>query len=420
MIIHNNIYIQDLHLTENIITLVCNEIKRCIKLSLQVSNTVEQERRKIPYHINVISAAAKGNLKETAHSRILVDLLRKDRIREAFIKYFFPDLYLAAFGENGNEYKIPNPDTNRIDATIKNGKIYIIIENKVNGAIEQPGQIFRYVQIAKSNGYKKGNIYVLYLNARSHNKPSNISLTKDGLGKESILDFLGHDHLICRSYKEDIITWLKELYNNKEFLKTEPFIESAIIQYTDYLENMFELSNKYDNMNNQIELMLRQELKLDEIQSLTERIDKINEEIENVTFLKERLNILHEKYAKQIWEQWGENYRYKYKDSLKISINSQNIGFEFTYKGKEMRGCLQKEYDNIFWGIEQIDKNASNNTIEYFEKLIESTILQKKKGYENQWPIRNYTSYKNGLKRLVTLTDTIIEKSKTDNNLSLK
>ena len=93
---------------------------------------------------------------------------------------------------------------------------------------------------------------------------------------------------------------MKELYNNKEFLKTEPFIESAIIQYTDYLENMFELSNKYDNMNNQIELMLRQELKLDEIQSLTERIDKINEEIENVTFLKERLNILHEKYAKQI------------------------------------------------------------------------------------------------------------------------
>lgn len=49
--------------------------KESQKLLLKLAETcLDIKKKKLPFHINVISAAARGKLKETAHSIILHDL----------------------------------------------------------------------------------------------------------------------------------------------------------------------------------------------------------------------------------------------------------------------------------------------------------------------------------------------------------
>ena len=397
-------------LTTNIKTLICNLMVQNIKLSLKITEKAKEEREKIPFQINVIKSAARGRLKETAHSRILVDLLRNEKIRESFIHYFFRQFNLSTCGK----YSIPAPDTNRIDVTIeKKGEFYIIIENKVNEAEEQRGQIYRYYQTAKNEGYNNTNIYVLYLNARTSDLPSSFSLTKEGTGEDSVKPLLG-DHLICCSYKYDIIKWLKTLVENNN-LESEPYLQSALNQYIDYLEIYFEISHKYDAMNKEIEQLLINELKLDTLENNIEKVDAINNTLGNISFLKDKLETLEKKYIDDIWLEWEKDYTNKY-NKIKINNKGKNLGFYFQWNNIKMRCCITKE-EKLFWGIRQCDKKANKDTIEYFKSLIEETNLTLGKGSENIWPIWNYTSYRNGLQRLETLTKVIIEQSKIDPNL---
>lgn len=388
--------------------LVCKLINQTIELSLKVARKRREEKGKIPYQINVITSAARGRLKETAHSRILVDLLRHEKIRDSFIHKF---LNLSATSKD----KIPVPDTNRIDITIKNNDFYLIIENKVNGAEEQPGQIYRYYQIAKSEGYNDSQIYVLYLNAETNKSPSDYSLSEEGKKKNSVETILG-DRLICRTYKNDIIKWLKKLKNNE--LKPETYLESALIQYIDYLETYFETSDKYSVMKKEIELLLINELKLNSFEKESEKIEAINNELDNIRILKERLESLRNNYINTIWEKWEEEYRTKY-NMLKIISKNNYLGFNFSWNNVKMECCITID-GGLIWGIKLCDKVADKSVMKYLRLLIEHTDLKLGKGAENIWPVWNYTSYENGLTRLKTITNAIIEQSKIDSNLNLE
>ena len=246
------------------------KIKTLIGCASKVSKLAKEEKETLPLFIKVISAAARGRLKETARSMILANLLQDDKLRASFIKEFI------GMDTSTNKSFVSLPDKDRIDLFIKGKGFFIIIENKVNNAQEQQGQIYRYVQTAMNKyNYKSDEIYVLYLNSTDDEPPTTYSLNEDGdPEKDSALADIG-SHLICKSYKQDVLKWLQKL-NTNNVLEKEPYLHSALIQYIDYLEDYFEMSKKYNTMNHKIEELLKSELKLNSSTSENDLIKDCN------------------------------------------------------------------------------------------------------------------------------------------------
>ena len=410
------------NLTENNVDDIFNEINQIHNIiDCEVENTLaltfdvgfkrKEEESKIPYYINVISSAAQGKLKETAHSRILVDLLRNHKIRKRFIDFFFDNFELDS---SDTDY-IPPSDNCRIDATIKSKDYCIIIENKVNGAIEQCGQIYRYVQIAKKE-YDINQIYVLYLNPCTNDAPTLFSLSENGEGVNSIENELG-SRLVCRSYKYSVIEWLQEIKNMINDNVSQPYLQSAIVQYLDYLETFFQTSNLYTPMNAKIENLLIQKLDLNSLDNLNMRVDRINEVIEDVEFLLEKLELLKEN---EVWKQWNFLYKKQYGENLQIKskvYEERNIGFDFIFKNEKMRCCIQEDKNTPFWGVYQYNEDAKQATLKTFRSiLLENTDLVSVQN--NSWPVWNWTDLEHGFSDFSKLADAIIAESKrVDSNI---
>lgn len=396
----------EIHQIQNIID---SEFENALSLTYDVEIMHKDEESKIPYYINVISSAAHGKLRETAHSRILVDLLRNHKIRKNFIDFFFNDFELSS----SNTDYIPPPDNCRIDATIKCKDYCIIIENKVNGAVEQRGQIYRYVQEV-NNEYDIKDIYVLYLNPSTNDIPSEFSLTKNGEGKISIKDELGN-RLVCRSYKYTVIEWLRSIRNKIKDDASQPYLQSAIVQYLDYLETFFQTSNIFKPMNTKIENLLIQKLDLNSLENINMRVEKINETIDDVEFLLEKLEILKEN---EVWEQWNSLFKEQYGEYLQSQgkvLEERNIGFDFMFKNEKMRCCIQEDENTPFWGIYQYNENAKQATLKYFSFIVvENTDLACRQS--TSWPVWNWTDLDNGFSDFSKLADAIIAESKKENS----
>ena len=123
-----------------------------------------------------------------------------------------------------------------MDISIYDDEICIIIENKINDAKEQTGQLFRYVEEARKK-YCDSNIYILYLTSDHIYKPSDKSLTRNGDGRERMTSAI-EDRIIIKDFKHDIYNWIKDLSSLD--LKNE-ILNSAILQYKDYLEELFKM-----------------------------------------------------------------------------------------------------------------------------------------------------------------------------------
>ena len=126
----------------------------------------ESFKKSRPFHLNVISAAARGRLKETAHSIILHDLLHHPIILSSFLEDIV-GIEADTFSISDIEY----PDRDRIDLSLRSKNKYLIIENKVNSAEEQKGQLYRYVSQAEKT-HNKDDIIILYLTPSSYMAPT--------------------------------------------------------------------------------------------------------------------------------------------------------------------------------------------------------------------------------------------------------
>lgn len=369
--------------------------KQSFALATAVRHTRETELKKLPHTINVITSAARGRLKETAHCRILADLLRKKELQRSFLDYFLGNFDLKGTGS------IPPTDTDRIDICIEGKNFFVIIESKVNGAEEQPGQIYRYVQIAYSKGYRPEEIYVLYLCRMFPSRPSNYSLTENGKGKTSVKADLA-DRLVCLSYRNDILPWLETLPAT-DISENECYIQSALIQYIDYLRNLCETYDKYLPMKQAIEELLVQELKLNESQTSEERMQRIDDAIEDAEKLAEYLRELK---TQEEWKKLEDDYQHEF-PQLKIDNESgKNIGFYFTYKKELMSCCLTTDNKGPYWGIYHTEGNAPKNTETYFHKLVPTLKPDTPSDY---WPFWGYTNdLESGLYALRILTQAII------------
>ena len=160
---------------------------------------------------------------ENAHTRILVRLLQIPSLLRSFLEYIRDTFQLQSFyipdelsANDVSEF------SDFIDAKIETKNFCIIIENKINYAVDQDRQIERYVSTVKS---QNKNIFVLYLTLNGTKIP-----TPNSIGKSAV-------PIIEINYREHILNWLehKITFSVSDTLQ-QPFLQSGILQYIDHIK----------------------------------------------------------------------------------------------------------------------------------------------------------------------------------------
>jgi hypothetical protein len=129
-------------------------------------NLLEEEKRKLPYSINLLDEI---HANENAHSRILRKLLMFPETMVGKTRYPVLELFLKYLGHPFADLELIKPvitaEEARIDLLIRDRDYSIIIENKINGAVDQDEQLQRYVDKLKTAKVVEDHIYILYLTA---------------------------------------------------------------------------------------------------------------------------------------------------------------------------------------------------------------------------------------------------------------
>jgi len=163
------------------------------------------EKNKLPYHINILDLLWAN---ENAHSRIFGELLKQNNknsfdILESFFQYL--TLTNQNFNFLPNQPRITS-EIDRIDLRILDKNYALIIENKIHDAVDQTGQIARYINKVKKKGYKENQIYVLYLTRDGSKVLQEQSWEIDGVNYQESFS----NRYIHISFRDNILQWLKD------------------------------------------------------------------------------------------------------------------------------------------------------------------------------------------------------------------
>ena len=314
----------------------------------------KQEKRK--YTLNILDEI---HANENAHTRIFLKLLQfKNENTYPFLELFI-DLLNTKLQK---EWKIQFDTTvteitgqeNYMDAIIKNnGKWAIIVENKIEGAVDQPNQLDRYVQATIDNKFKRDKIYVVYLTATSEKKVSDISLHKE---TKIILGYKSEEEtgrFIPINYKEHILPLVDKLlqYLQKK-ASNENVLISAVEQYLDYLTGRFSMRKQDKEYFMDIANELVEKLGITKT-SKSEKFNKI-EELENQLpqLLENIKHLIYPSEPKSLLTRLFNDSTTKW---AKIWLDSgKNIYCSRTYENPYIYRIADiKQYnDEYYWGID--------------------------------------------------------------------
>ena len=315
------------------------------KKTLLLSNSLFQ------YKLNVIEAVCHGNFRETGHSLVLADMLKHHAIQSSFLERFLNLKYDALE---------VTAERDRVDVALKGNGIFVIIENKVNAAEEQKSQVYRYVhEIGMDKyGYKLSEIYVIYLNPRTHDNPSEYSLCDEN-NENNVFEALGEEHYKVLSYKYDIIDWLRGIS-----VPNEPHIESALDQYLDFLENKFHTTLLDTEMNKDIREFLLKELQI-ESKSLEEQISALGSQYEKTAELLSSIDSLKIELRKELSHDMIEEWQKRIETEKlpEIQLNKEEHSFGIQLKNKVRLG-IWDGFDSTallpYWGFQYKQDNKEN------------------------------------------------------------
>lgn len=368
------------------------------RLSDKCHKIEESFKKTLPFHLNVISAAARGRLKETAHSIILHDLLHHPVILSSFL--------VEIVGIDGNTFSVSDieyPDKDRIDLSLRSKEKYLIIENKVNSAEEQKGQLYRYATHAEET-HKKEDIIILYLNPSSYEVPSLYSRSKDGNGNEDDYDTVNTDRITIKNYRYDIIAWLKKLADNSQIInESEPYLKSAILQYIDYLEEYFQTKDEYKKkLHEMIEKELRALLGIEDNLSLQTQIEILNDKkssLERLTSeISAYLNKLQTQQAVERLESVAKELNEKFKGQITFKMYNllePEVGFDIEFNKQVMHVTITYTSAQKYWWRVYATQGIEDSTKHSIEELIIPVMGNVINGSKGTWDIYKQTSEQN-------------------------
>lgn len=387
-----------MHDDKSMYILLASQSEHCKEIRKSYMNS-------LPFHVNVITAAARGRLKETAHTIILHDLLHHSAILSSFLN--------EIVGIDGKTFAVSNieyPDKDRIDLSLRSKDKFLIIENKVNSAQEQQGQLYRYYSLA-TESHKENDIIILYLNPESYDVPSLYSRSKDGAGSEDDYDTVPADNVLVKNYKYDLLNWLNKLVDDQNFISNkEPYLRSALLQYIDYLEEYFQTKNIYNQLHDMIEKELKETLGLDDTQSRNSQIELLLDKKSSLEKMMSELDRLLNKlnYEKAIERLEGaiEEICNKFNGSVNFKMyNFKNpeMGFDVEHDNQTIHVTVT--YTNQYWwrvyGTPGLDDSIKNR----IEEIVTPVIGPVKRGSKGAWDIYNPTSNENCILRLSQLAE---------------
>ena len=322
-----------------------------LSFSDQVYGIIKKHEERRPFHLNVIEAVCHGTFRETGHSLVLADMLKHLDIRSSFLERF---LNLKC-----NALEVA-AERDRVDVALKGNGIFVIIENKVNAAEEQKSQVYRYVHEIGIHkyGYKLSEIYVIYLNPRTHDNPSEYSLCDEN-NENNVFEALGEEHYKVLSYKYDIIDWLRGIS-----IPNEPHIESALDQYLDFLENKFHTTLLDAEMNKDIREFLLKELQI-ESKPLEEQISALGSQYEKTAELLSSIDSLKIELRKELSHDMIEEWKKRIETEKlpEIQLNKEEHSFGIQLKNKVRLG-IWDGFDSTdllpYWGFQYKQDNKEN------------------------------------------------------------
>ena len=281
------------------------ELSDLLDFAKEFSITKENEKQKLPFHLNLIDQL---HINENAHSRILMHLLRyQDKERKYVFLSSLIELICKKKQKEGFRFvleSIQNPsfthDKENIDLWVRDENYAIIFENKVYNAVDQEAQLCRYIDKTNKR-YKLENIFVIYL-PKYDKEPDRQSW---GNFEESF-----RPRYAKLSYYYDILPWLKDNVRPRIEDK-ELFLQTAIIQYIDYLEGLFKKREIDKTMNMELNKLIEQHFKLTD-KSAKDKIQTIQKSAQEMDDLSSQMKALLESYRKNIYETWKEKTAEKY------------------------------------------------------------------------------------------------------------
>lgn len=329
-----------------------------------------------PLRINVIYYAARGKLKEVAHSMILAGLLGEKVVLNNFL-----DTFLSSSNHEAHyDYEIKR-EFNHIDVSLENESNFIIIENKVNDAIEQPHQIFQYVEDAKKT---EKNVFVIYLNSVTRDFPTEKSL--NGANGESVFDLIPENHFVVLSYMYDILPWLDKLEN--DFIN-EPeyrYLETSLFQYIDYLKMKFDINGEFLNkMKEEIDELLGIDSECDDVK----RLNYYKNELSLLETYRDEINKVKIEIVKKLLEDCKKQLQINWGNKINFEANKYDdkTGFIFSILNGKIEIVLTTTNYELWWGFRVKDEKLS----ECVKRKLEFCFCNIKTG--SPWDLWRYTKF---------------------------
>lgn len=354
------------------------DIEKVLGISNGLKMVFAEEQKKQPYHINLMDILEPN---ENDHSRILSEFLKQsndgtyevlDNFIESFINY-----------KTGLNLKSLKPSitcgVKMIDVLVLDKDYAVIIENKIYNAVDARSQIARYIHlINKEYGYQLNNIFVFYLTRDERKIISEQSWKlKD---TDYTTDF--SERFFAINYRSDILPWLIDcILPNIRY--RDVFLKSAIEQYIDSLEGMYNIRKSDKIMNVEIAKKLNIMLELSE--NPEENLKKINKTIKQLTGTQDQLRELKLMNQKECFKMWLNKFRNAFPE-LKIidhsdSLSYPKVGIPLVYMGNPFNVLI--EFDNedrVYYGIGR--HYASNKIIPELKEVFKSLL----EGYRvNGW-----------------------------------
>lgn len=297
------VYIFDL--VKDIEAQVVSETEYLFDLVEAVEKIKEEWLSKLPYHLNVIDEL---HINENAHSRILTKLLQyksesgRYEFLESLLAYIVTKRDCTDFGYIIIKEPQITQEKCRIDLWVRDKEYAIIFENKVYNARDQEHQLSKYINQTKQCNYREEQIFVVYLSSWGQ-EPEEQSWDK-------YKDVFASRY-VNLSFRDDIVNWLKKQVilniRDKDF-----YLNSAVLQYIDYLEGIYKKRTIDKEMNMEIRKVIEERLKLDKCLDNREKVRILQSKIDDMDEILRQMETMQNEYRNKIFASWREEVANRY------------------------------------------------------------------------------------------------------------
>ena len=347
------------------------ELINMLELAEYYCNSKRQMEAKLPYHLNVIDELY---INENGHSRILAKLLQyksqtqQYEMLESLIDFVAENLKKDSFGS----IKVVNPEITqekeRIDLWVREkGQYAIIFENKIYNAADQDAQLSRYIEKTIECGYREDQIFVVYL-SQNGGEP----VEQSWGGYKDAFQY----RYVNLSFRDHIQRWLKEQVLPNIRIK-ETVLRSAIEQYIDYLDGLFDLRIQNNVIKMETEKMVVERLNLDQIEYGIDKVKFLQHKIEETNELSNQLMNLKDKIRNEVLEKykekWNDEIALKYPEFENCRAGC-HVGLVADFNGEKFNVFISED-SRLYC---QIDKDG------FEERELHSSLMEYVKPLLNQ------------------------------------